>query len=128
MTYLVDTHLLIWTLGGPERRSAAAESIMEDLGNVLHFSAIAIWEVAIKSGRRARGFDLDPERMRTALQLHGYRELPITGAHAAATARLPRIHKDPFDRLLIAQATVEGMTLLTSDAQIARYPGPIRLV
>jgi PIN domain nuclease of toxin-antitoxin system len=98
------------------------------LGNELHFSAISILEVAIKFALDRGDFQTDPQVLRRSLLANGYLELQVTGDHAAAVARLPVLHKDPFDRLLAAQAGVEGITLLTRDATLARYPGPIRLV
>ena len=92
------------------------------------FSAISLWEIAIKTGRGRDDFRIDAGLLRRSLFDNGYAELPVTGAHAAAVAGLPPIHKDPFDRMLVAQATVEGLTLVTSDPAIANYPGPIRLV
>ena len=92
------------------------------------FSAVSILEVAIKFSRRRPDFDVDPMALMRELLDRGYEELPVSSLHAAAVADLPPVHKDPFDRLLIAQATVEGIPLLTADATIARYPGPIRKV
>ncbi len=91
-------------------------------------SAASIWEVTIKHGLRQPGFVPDPHLLRRSLLNSGYVDLPITSDHALAVGQLPRLHKDPFDRLLIAQATVEGVTLLTSDTAVAAYPGPIRRI
>jgi PIN domain nuclease of toxin-antitoxin system len=101
---------------------------MNDERSELFFSALTIWETAIKSALQKRDFKVDARALRRGLLTNGYRELPITSEHAVAVYSLPHIHKDPFDRLLIAQATVEGITLLTADRQIAKYPGPIRKV
>jgi PIN domain nuclease of toxin-antitoxin system len=92
------------------------------------FSAVSLWEIAIKRsiGKLDRG--IDPRTIRRELIAMGYEELAVLGQHAVAVESLPWIHKDPFDRLLIAQATVEGITLLTADATVARYPGSIRKV
>ena len=92
------------------------------------FSAVSLLEVAIKAAQNRQDFHTDPRDLRAVLLREGFEELGVTGIHACAVADLPPIHKDPFDRLLIAQATVEDITLLTADATIARYPGPIRLV
>jgi PIN domain nuclease of toxin-antitoxin system len=102
--------------------------LVENPNNDVVFSAISIWEIAIKTGRGRDDFRLHAGFFRRGLFDNGYTELPMTGAHAAALAGLPAIHKDPFDRMLVAQATVEGLTLVTSDPAIANYPGPIRLV
>lgn len=88
-------------------------------------SAASLWEVAIKAGLGREDFQVDAAILRRGLLEHGYAELPISGAHATAVAGLPNIHKDPFDRILVAQAQLEGITLLTTDAIVARYPGPI---
>jgi PIN domain nuclease of toxin-antitoxin system len=101
---------------------------MRDPRNELLFSTVAIWEVAIKFGLGRDDFDVDPRVLRRALLDHGYVELPITGQHAVTIDAMPMLHKDPFDRLLLAQAISEGILLLTTDAQLARYPGPVRLV
>ena len=88
----------------------------------------SLWEVAIKTSRGHSDFNVPPLLLRETLLNSGYEELPVLGKHAVAVDGLPFIHKDPFDRLLIAQAMVEGITLLTVDAAIASYPGPIRKV
>jgi PIN domain nuclease of toxin-antitoxin system len=100
---------------------------MELPENDLHFSVASLWEIAIKRGLDRPDFQVDARILRRGLIDNGYRELAIMSAHAVAIDMLPPIHRDPFDRLLIAQAAVEGITLLTNDATIARYPGPIRL-
>jgi PIN domain nuclease of toxin-antitoxin system len=90
--------------------------------------ATGVWEVAIKRGLGRSDFQADPRLLRRGLLDNGYTELPILSDHVVAVDSLPPIHKDPFDRLLVAQATVEGITLLTSDSLVAEYPGPVRLV
>lgn len=124
MKLLLDTHLLIWAAEAMSRVPHRARMLMGDPENELYFSACSVWEVAIKH-RLGNRFQLDPQVWRRRLLENGYQELAITGEHAAATAALPAIHADPFDRILIAQATVEGITLLTSDRLVAQYPGPI---
>lgn len=128
MRLLLDTHLLLWAAGDVERLSSEAGRLIEDEGNVPVFSVASLWEITIKSSQGRADFDVDPWALRRALMENDYEELAIGGEHVVAVGALPAIHKDPFDRLLVAQATVEGLTLLTSDAAIARYPGPIRLV
>lgn len=128
MKVLLDTHLLLWAAGEPGKLSSAARAVIEDNDNELLFSAASIWEVAIKAGLGRDDFALDPRLLRRALLDNLYSELPVTGEHAAATAGLPPIHKDPFDRVLVAQSQVEGVMLLTADEVVARYPGPIRKV
>jgi len=128
MKLLLDTHLLLWAAGLPNRLSPAARKLLEQPGNELLFSAASIWEVAIKRGLGRTDFQADPRLLRRGLLDNGYTELPISSHHVVAIDSLPPIHKDPFDRLLVAQATVEGITLLTSDSVVSEYPGPIRMV
>ncbi len=109
----------------PARLPDAALQMIADLNNTLHFSAASIWEIAIKHGRNRADFQFDPRKLRMNLLDQDFIEIAITGEHAVIVAQLPPIHKDPFDRLLLAQAMVEGLTLLTTDGQLARYPGPI---
>lgn len=127
MKLLVDTHLLLWAADNMERVPLDARTLMADPGNELLFSAASLWEIAIKSGLHRPDFQVDAHALRRGLLDNGYQELPILSAHAVAITLLPPIHKDPFDRLLIAQATVEGITLLTDDATVAQYPGSVRL-
>jgi PIN domain nuclease of toxin-antitoxin system len=128
MRLLLDTHLLLWAAVEPELLSQVAQRLIDDPDNDLLFSAASLWEVAIKQSRRQKDFDVDARQLRRNLLASGYDELTVTGDHAVAVADLPMLHKDPFDRLLIAQCTVEGITLLTADRTVARYPGPIRHV
>lgn len=111
----------------PERRSPELLALLDSPETAVMFSAASVWEVAIKHQRYRLDFPR-PDALRTTLHAVGCSELPITSVHAAAVANLPPIHRDPFDRILIAQAQVEGVTLLTADRTVARYPGPIRLL
>ncbi len=128
MILLLDTHLLLWAAGQPERLSAAATALLLNPSNELLFSAASIWEVTIKSGLGRDDFQVDPRRFWRMLLTHDYRELPVKSEHTIAVGDLPLLHKDPFDRLLIAQARTEGLTLLTTDALVADYGEPTRLV
>lgn len=128
MKLLLDTHLLLWAASQPERLPAAARKLIADGDNALLFSAASLWEIAIKSGLGREDFSADARVLRRGLLDNGYEELPILSAHTVAVMDLPPIHRDPFDRLLVAQAAIEGIVLLTSDALVARYPGPIRKV
>jgi len=123
---LVDTHLLLWAAGQPQKLSKKARRFLEDAGSQLWFSAASLWEVAIKHALGREDFHVEPQRLRRALIDNGWHELAISSEHALATLNLPPIHKDPFDRMLIAQANVEGVILATSDEVVARYPGQIR--
>jgi PIN domain nuclease of toxin-antitoxin system len=128
MKLLLDTHLLLWAAGHPDRLSAEARSLIGNPDNELLFSAASLWEVVIKRGLGRDDFKVDGRVLRRGLLDNGYSELPIVSDHVVAIESLPTIHKDPFDRVLVAQATVEGITLLTIDPLVAKYPGPIRTV
>jgi PIN domain nuclease of toxin-antitoxin system len=128
MKLLLDTHLLLWAAGEPQRLSKQARILIDNLENELLFSAASLWEVAIKRGLGREDFKVDARLLRRGLLDNGYSELPIISDHVVATESLPLIHKDPFDRILVAQATVEGVTLLTIDSVLSQYPGPIRTV
>lgn len=128
MKFLLDTHLLLWAAGRPERLSDAARQLLEADDNELVFSTASLWEVVIKRGLGREDFKVDPRLLRRGLLDNGYSELPIGSEHVVAIDTLPPLHKDPFDRVLIAQALVEGITLLTRDPVVARYPAPIRAV
>ena len=128
MKLLLDTHLLLWTAGRPDKLSATARHLIDNPEHELLFSAASLWEVAIKRGLGRDDFQVDPRLLRRGLLDNGYGELPIVSDHVIAIGSLPPIHKDPFDRILVAQATVEGITLLTTDSLVGRYPGPTRTV
>ncbi len=128
MKLLLDTHILLRAAGGPDRLPPLARNILEDPGNALFFSAASLWEVAIKRGLDRPDFRIDPRLLRRGLLDNGYSELGLTSEHAVSIDRLPDLHRDPFDRILVAQALVEGMTLMTGDRQIEAYPGSILMV
>ncbi len=128
MRLLPDTHLLLWAVGRVARLPPTARDLMADPGNKLFFSAASIWEIAVKRSLGRPGFATDPRMVRSELLAQDYEELPITSDHGVEVDGLALIHKDPFDRLLVAQAMVEGIVLLTADARLARYPGPIQKV
>lgn len=128
MRLMLDTHLLLWSVGVSARLSAEARRLLEDATNTLLFSSASIWEIAIKASARRRDVSVDARLVRRTLLNSGYIELPVSGEHAVAIADLPLLHRDPFDRMLVAQSITEGITLLTGDRQIARYPGPIQYV
>lgn len=128
MTFLLDTQVLLWAAGEPARLSARARKLLSDPQHDLVFSVASLWEIAIKRSLGRSDFIVEPRVLRRSLLDNGYRELPITGEHALGVESLPPLHRDPFDRLLVAQATAEGITLLTHDAQLSGYPGPIRRI
>ena len=128
MRLLLDTQLLLWTVDQYERLSGQARRLIGDRESEPVFSTASLWEVAIKYALRRADFQYDPRVLRRALLDNEYRELPITGEHAVAVTNLPPLHRDPFDRILIAQCIVEGITLLTADPLVAQYPAPVRRV
>lgn len=128
MKLLLDTHLLLWAAGNPERLSENARMLINAPANQLFFSAASLWEMAIKNGLGRADFQVDSRLLRRGLLDNGYQEIPITSEHAVAVEGLPPLHKDPFDRILICQATHEGILLLTSDPLLVKYPGTVKLV
>jgi PIN domain nuclease of toxin-antitoxin system len=126
--FLLDTHLLLWAAGDVDRLSAEARTLIDDPLNEPVFSPASLWEIAIKRGLGRPDFQVDPRLLRRGLLDNGYLELPITSRHAVAVGDLPQIHKDPFDRLLVAQSLTEGITLLTADPLVAQYPAPVQRV
>jgi PIN domain nuclease of toxin-antitoxin system len=125
VTLLVDTHLLLRAAGEPQKLSKKARRLLDDPASQLWFSAASLWEVAIKHSLGREDFRVEPRRLRRGLLDNGWRELAISSEHAVAALDLPSHHKDPFDRMLVAQAQVEGLTLVTSDELVARYTGTV---
>jgi len=125
---LLDTHLLLWAASGSRKLSTAARNLISDAENELLFSAASLWEVCIKRGLGRPDFDAVPRLLRRGLLDNGYGELPITSDHVVALESLRHIHKDPFDRVLVTQAMVEGVILLTTDSLLAEYGGVVRVV
>ena len=128
MKLLLDTHILLWAAGQPEKLSEQTRDLLKHQENLLFFSAASIWEIVIKLGLGRKDFKVDPYRLRKMLILHGYSEIPVTVEHALKEDSLPLLHKDPFDRILLAQARVEGMVLLTCDEQVSQYQESVLLV
>lgn len=128
MILLLDTRLLLWAAGEPQRLSAKARTLLLDPSNQLVFSSASLWEISIKSGLERSDFNVDPRRLWRMLLVNGYRELPVTSEHTIEVNDLPPLHKDPFDRILVAQARVEGLTLLTVDKAVAKYGDGVKRV
>lgn len=128
MRLLLDTHLLVWAMGSPERLPQGLVSMLEDPLNTPLFSVASLWELAIKQSLGRPDFNVQPAMLRRALLDGGWQELPIRADHAFALAHLPPLHRDPFDRLLLAQASAEGALLITADQPLGQYPGPVRLM
>lgn len=125
MRLLLDTNVLLWTLAGDPRVEHLQARIVDD-DNEVYVSAASFWEVAIKAS--IGKLDVDVAQLREAARDSGYLELPVLGAHTEHLAGLPAIHKDPFDRMLVAQAKAEPMRLLTSDQLLAQYGSNIEVV
>ncbi|OFW31526.1 MAG: twitching motility protein PilT [Acidobacteria bacterium RIFCSPLOWO2_02_FULL_65_29] len=128
MRLLLDTHLLLWAVASSHRLPVAARQLIEDPHNEAHYSAASLWEIAIKATLRRDDFQVDLSLMRSTLPAMGLQELPVRSEHAVGVTELPPIHRDPFDRLLVAQSIVEPMVLLTNDALLARYGPVVRVV
>jgi len=126
MHLLLDTHLLVWAMGSPERLPNGLAEMLEDPSHTPLFSVASLWELVIKQGLNRTDFNVQPSLLRRALLESGWQELPIAANHVLAVADLPPLHRDPFDRLLLAQAKADGLLLITADQQLATYPGPIR--
>lgn len=124
MRVLLDTHLLLWALSAPSRVPATARKLIA--GSDVYVSAASIWEIGIKTA--IGKFTADPREVLAALEPAGFLELPVTGEHAARVADLPSVHRDPIDRLLVAQALTEPMRLLTNDAILAHYGEVVTVV
>ena len=121
MRCLLDTHVLLWAAGDPDRIPPKLRSTLENEESALHFSAASIWEVVIKDSLGRADFSVNPARLRRLLVANGWHELPVSSEHALAVAALPPLHKDPFDRILLAQARVEGLQLVTADRGLQQY-------
>ena len=128
MKLLLDTQVLLWAAGNSRRLTPSARKLLNDPGNELCFSAASLWEITIKHSLGRSDFRVEPRVLRRGLLDNGYTELAITSQHAVSVEGLPDLHRDPFDRLLLAQALSEGITLVTGDALLATYPGPIRKI
>ena len=126
MQLLLDTNLLVWAMGEPERLDPALVHLLEDPMNTPVFSVASLWELVIKRGLDRPDFRLEPPLLRQALLEAGWRELPVEAHHVLVVGQLPALHRDPFDRLLLAQAQADGLLLITADQQLAQYPGPVR--
>jgi PIN domain nuclease of toxin-antitoxin system len=128
LNLLLDTHVLLWAASEPQRLSAKARTLLLDPANQLVFSAASLWEISIKSSLDRTGFKVDARRLWRMLLVNGYRELPVTSEHTVAVNELPAMLADPFDRILVAQARVEELLLLTSDKIVAKYGEGVRKI
>lgn len=125
---LLDTHLLLWAAFEPARLSPKATKALQSRDIPLAFSLASLWEVAIKTSLGRPDFSVDPGLLHRSLLTEGFVEMPITAPHLVRVAALPWVHRDPFDRLLVAQAIEDKVTLLTADATLKRYGRFVKLV
>jgi len=128
MRILLDTHLLLWAVADSKRLPAPVREAFQDPVNALFCSVASLWEIAIKSMLRRADFSIDVHAFRLALQTMMIDELPIAGNHIEALLALPDVHRDPFDRMLVAQSSAEPMSLWTNDRLVAQYSDSIRLI
>jgi len=126
MRFLLDTQVLLWALAEPRRLPAPIRRLMESGDAEFHFSLGSIWEIAIK--RSLGKLDFEPDLIADSAETDGHLPLPILREHLSVVARLPWHHRDPFDRLLVAQSVAEPMALLTADAALARYGPTVHVV
>jgi PIN domain nuclease of toxin-antitoxin system len=126
MKLLLDTHILLWAAA--DELPPDAERLINDNANTLLFSSASLWEIVIKRGLGRTDFDVDPAALYSGLLEAGYKEIPITSKHSLLVAALPLLHKDPFDRILLAQAVSEGIPFLTADKTLSQYPGSVIFV
>lgn len=122
MKLLLDTHIVVWWGDGSPRLAPAIRAAVTDPANEVFVSAVCWWELAIKA---SKGHLAIPPGLRQRLRQDGFRDLPITAEHALGVTRLPALHRDPFDRLLVAQALAEGLVLVTHDEIVQRYDVPV---
>jgi PIN domain nuclease of toxin-antitoxin system len=125
MKLLLDTHILLWAAGEPQKLPVKIRQLIEDEENTLFFSAASIWEIVMKNGLGRSDFQIEPRMFRSALMDNGYLELPITSEHVLFVHDLPPLHKDPVDRILVAQSSIEGMAVLTVDQAVIDYGGTV---
>jgi PIN domain nuclease of toxin-antitoxin system len=126
MKILLDTQILLWAATG--KLPPSARRYVEDYGNTLLFSSASIWEIVTKRGMNASYFYIDPTALYNGLLDAGYHELHVTGRHALLESTLPAVHKDPFDRMLLAQAVAESIQFMTADERLLKYPCSIILI
>lgn len=125
MNLLLDTHLLIWVAGSPESLSQKARLLFGSVNVSYTFSVISLWEIVIKNALGRSDFQVDASALRQNLLARGFKELQLTAEQALVVGTLPKIHKDLFDRVLLAQAIHEELVFVTADEDASKYPGRI---
>ena len=125
MKYLLDTHIILWSGFDVKRLSRKAKSILENPENTLYFSPISLWEISIKHEKHPEQMAITSERVREIAIKMGFIELPVRSRHGVDIAKLPDIHNDPFDRMLITQARSDGLYLISHDDKVIAYGEPV---
>jgi PIN domain nuclease of toxin-antitoxin system len=125
--FLLDTQLLLWAASASRKLPRKVRPLLGDTDNTLYFSAVSLWEITIKLSLGRADFTVSAGLLRRGLLDNDWLEFPVTGLHALALEKLPPLHKDPFDRLLLAQADAEGFTLITADKMLGQYPGNVKV-
>ena len=128
MNFLLDTHILIWAAISPHKISSELASLLSDPSNHLYFSSASIWEISVKKSLGKRDFKISSKKLHDGLIENGYRELKVSALHAMEVIKLPFIHRDPFDRILVASAIWENMPLLTNDSTLSPYHSLVRVM
>jgi PIN domain nuclease of toxin-antitoxin system len=122
MKLLLDTHVLLWAIEAPKRLDKKTATLLNSEANPKWFSVVSLWEIGVKRGLRRQDFLFDARLLRKQLLARGFSELGLTAEHTLAINQLPPLHRDPFDRMLLCQALVEGLTLVTGDELVVQYP------
>lgn len=128
MNFLLDTHILIWAAISPHKISPELASLLSDPSNHLYFSSASIWEISIKESLGKRDFHVSSNKLHDGLVENGYNEIKVSALHAMGVIKLPFIHRDPFDRILVATAIWENMPLLTNDSTLSPYHSLVRIL
>jgi PIN domain nuclease of toxin-antitoxin system len=128
VNFLLDTHILIWAAISPHKISPELASLLSDPSNHLYFSSASIWEVSIKESLGKKDFHVSSNKLHDGLVENGYKEIKISALHAMGVIKLPFIHRDPFDRILVATAIWENMPLLTNDSTLSPYHSLVRVL
>ena len=128
MKFLLDTHILIWAAIAPHKISSELSSLLSDPSNHLYFSSASIWEISIKESMGKKDFKVSTKKLHEGLVENGYKEIKVSDLHAMEVIKLPFIHRDPFDRILVATAIWENMPLLTNDSTLSPYHSLVRVL
>ena len=128
MNFLLDTHILIWAAISPHKISSELASLLSGTSNHLYFSSASIWEISIKESLGKKDFKVSSKKLHGGLTENGYKEIKVSALHAMEVIKLPFIHRDPFDRILVATAIWENMPLLTNNSPLSAYHSLVRVL